>query len=251
MKIEKSRNDLILKICDSGCFNLFPAHVLHKKPNQYSTTVTEGSNINCFAVNGLDWDLFEVSNYWIFAKSAKYFEFMMQNFISLDRIKSFNFDKKYITSVKTLLPDYKLELEEHYLLHNKICKQQKNDKVVKLDINNLPHLTIDSEIKNMIGSFNDFPENCDFWGYVDKGSILAIAECFIQYNGFNSIQQVYTKTSQRRKGIAFSLISTICEYILENEMKPTYLVNSTNISSIYLAKKIGFKKYCEYGYAHI
>lgn len=248
MEISKALNSEIENYFQDEFYYLFPLHILKKHRNEKSYVVrNEEGGIVGFAVNGMDWDSFEVSNYWIFSKTEEGFEKILNDIVIPQGISSFNFELKYSSNVKRI-DTFILSIDEHYCLEN-LNEKDSELEIIQLSERNLPDFKISDELMNRIGSFKDFPHGCHFWGVIVSGEIVAIAEAFIKGSRFSSVQQVYVKESLRGKGLASKLVTYISKEILNDQMTPTYLVDSQNHSSIKVARKLGFEKHTEYGYA--
>lgn len=72
-----------------------------------------------------------------------------------------------------------------------------------------------------------------------EGKVISYCKVSDIYEGFGNIV-VFTEEEYRKQGLAETLLILLLQKCKEKEIYPMYLVDSTNINSIKLAKKIGF-----------
>lgn len=107
----------------------------------------------------------------------------------------------------------------------------------------LTTLKMSSEVKNIVGNFNDFKIGSNFFGLIKDSTLLGVVDGFVTFGQKVALQQVYVDTNFREMGIASKLLQFAI-----NELKNKgfnyfiYIASDTNEASIKLAVKLGFKE---------
>lgn len=114
------------------------------------------------------------------------------------------------------------------------------------DLDLLRTAAIHPELKPILGRpedlLADFGALDRFHGAFIAGRLVAVAEANVTAGQYVAIQQVYTASDFRGRGIAKALIAKINDANISRGAKSVYVCDSENTASLALAKSLGFEE---------
>lgn len=242
---------------DDKIKNVFPLYILDQHPLKESLSIEAPNDSIAAAVNGLMYGNFEVFSYWLKApneKGLKDLLIKLANDKGSDSDKYINCDIRFRGLLEGLDPALISELDTdlHFMKKpGSVLQEDLRYQLIPLDVESLPKLDLSQEIKAQIGSFNDFPVGSRFWGLLDGGEVVALADGLVNYDDIVSISQVYTLKSKRGQGLGKEVVSRVTNLFNSKNCTVTYLVSQSNTHSVNLVKGLGFELYNEFCFAKV
>ncbi len=102
------------------------------------------------------------------------------------------------------------------------------------------HPEISAALGNPQALVADFGTLDHFYGAFYQGQLAAVAEINVEDGHHVAIQQVFTASTLRNKGIARHLVADVCNRALDKGRHCLYVCDSQNFASLALAKGLGF-----------
>ena len=243
--------DLLSYCQNQGATGLFPGFVCQQLPQEKSLAVQGNGKIEATLICGLDFGLFQVPSYWLLADDPTSASKI------LTALKQSKNESIYVNLEKQLQnalpPEAKITKDRHYCLQKPVTSASlhKSFEISHLYEESLSKIDVCPEFKSEIGPYKDFTPESDFFGLLESGKLVAMAEATVKSHGFASIQHVYTKSELRGKGHAKKIVQFLSHYLQEKNLKPTYLVSESNSPSIRVAESLGYELMDELLFAEV
>ena len=242
-------NDLLTYLDSVGVAGHFARYVARQAAGIRSPAVLEDGEIVGVALSGLPAGIYEAASCWIFAATSQGFSLLLEEVLRTDFF-SLNFPLHYTNIVEARNSDLLLSVDRLYTLHPAEFRPVPDRyQVVQLTSRLLNGIEVAHEMMERIGDITTLPEGFPLYGIIVEGRLSAIAEAAVRDESVASIQQVYTLTSERGKGLGKSVVSAIGQELLNEGFLPAYFVSETNHSSIALAESLGFRLESRWGCA--
>lgn len=222
-----------------GPEGLFARYVAEQRPEESSPAVIRNDAVVGVGMTGRTCGLFEAFPTWILCDDVEACEALLP---FLPDPLPMNLPIDYEVALRQWFPDISLSTDLLYLLEREDFRAVRSEsELVRLTPQLLRSIDIPDEIAPMIGPPDALPDGFPLFGVIESESLVGIADCSVRDGSFGAVQQVYVCRTLRGAGLGSRIVAGIVERLLEAGLTPLYLVAETNLPSIALAERLGFR----------
>lgn len=153
-----------------------------------------------------------------------------------------------LTSEESCFGRCQLLKERIYRLERPIPVSHSTPPIREVTAGYLATLVISSAFDKYLGNPVNLPSEGRFYGLVQDGVLLAIAECTVDTGEVAAIEQVFVSPMRRRERLGTSIVSELCNLLVNEGKTVVYRVEESNLPSIRLAESLGFLLHISLGY---
>lgn len=229
-----------------GAAGTFARYVAARAPEAPAPACLDDGVVVASAIAGRDHGMLEAYAHWIFADSAQDAAALAATIARADEV-AIDYALEYAPVVDRVLDGCVRSIDRLYIADARI--DEGDSDVVRLDTRLLAELTIDDELRPMIGSIDAWPDGSYLYGVVVDRTLVCIAESTVRDDRYAAIQQVYTLRAHRGRGHARRAVAHVANRIANEGLRPIYLVADANASSIAVVERLGFSLHARLGCA--
>lgn len=153
-----------------------------------------------------------------------------------------------LTAEESCFVRCQLSRERIYRLERTIPVSDHASSIREVTAEYLATLVISSAFDPYLGKPVNLPSEGRFYGLVQNGVLLAIAECIVDTGDVAAVEQVFVSPLRRREQLGTSIVKQICNLLLNEGKTVVYRVEENNLPSLRLAESLGFTLHLSLGY---
>jgi ribosomal protein S18 acetylase RimI-like enzyme len=228
-----------------GPAGVFPRYVATQARERLSLTCTRDGRVVGTIIGGAECGLYQAYAYWLIAESDDVAAALCRSLRDADapgRADRFWLEARpeqaEIVALALRQPVWTRDCL--YVAHRPIADFG-DVRVERLVAQKLYALSIAPELGPILGVLDDWTDEAALYGVVDGNDLIAVAEASVRDDHHAAIQQVFTVSSHRGRGIARAIVATVTNDLLARGLRPVYVVDENNTASVHLVERLGFE----------
>jgi GNAT superfamily N-acetyltransferase len=239
---------LVAYLAAAPVAQLFPLYVCAQRPDGRSYAALRDGCVRGVLVRGASFDVIPVWAAWLVADDEASAAALLERAREEGWCDGLQLPWGYRSLAESACPGFACS-EDVYLVREAAPMPGAPSKgaLLALDESTLAGLQVPKDVRDSLGSLDDFPPGSPFWGLVVDGRLVAVAETIVRVGQVVTIQLVYTAGEARGQGFGTALIAAVLAHPGLAGCTVTWLASADNEPSIRLAKGVGFIPHLAFG----
>ncbi len=246
MIVEREHRSLLEHLGREPVRGLFPSFVARSTPDARSlASVAHDGSVLASLVCGADCDVPFVSDAWLSGWDCSAVQELVERFVARGDRPGLSYPLSVDRAVTDALPGVDRTRDRHLVL-TRVATIEDAD-VEELTRVRLAELAVDDELRPSVGAPGTLPER-GLFGLVIDEELVATADVIVDVRTACTVQQVFTPTRLRGRGLARRLVADVARRMATRGRTVTYLAAEENVASWRTAESAGFELWERIGY---